>query len=486
MGSGGPSVKDGGADSPDGGKMDQDGLGKVNPRALPENLWIDMVQLGRGCAGDCLSCGAFEEVSPLDKRISTIGRQQLEANLNQEIVSERTGTRVRLVDLLRRYVTSGVDMEPLDTEIFNEAADLIYDLSNGRSRLVAISHGLTCYERVAGGKSRYEIPMSQLKRLQALNRLMLDDVVPLFVLSMDSARRKGLPGQTAARGHDTLTGMEKPSTKFMKFIKSEAGLDQQRAGVGKFAESSSEWEARMIRVKRRLIDSVVKKISAGAELNESEGEVAKYIGEWNKCRDSIVEVNARGYAKTLHLLWPAIKAGKRVTVSLQGDENDESLAYHGLARRILQRTADLLRQEHGISDLEINRLFEAVNLRPPRLYAGVGRAKNVLGVESGIRPCPVIPDPGFIDEFVYKDPYRVTRGRLKMDGTLEVQAYRASRTYTDTVDPPEDNPWTVVALTRADTAAAVTATATAAPVLIPTTDTSIGKKEADSEKGGTD
>lgn len=460
------------ANKPDGGQMDKDDSGKGNPGALPENLWIDMVQLGERCAGDCLSCGAFENVNSEDRRVRTISLQQLEANLSQEIVSERDGTRVRLVELLRRYVTAGVDMEPLDTGIFNEAADLIFRLSNGRSKLVAISHGLTCSEKMPRGKFQYEIPTSQLKRLQVLCRLMLDDVVPLFVLSMDSARRKGLPGPTAARWHDMLTGMEKPSTKFMKFVKSEAELDQQRAGVNKFGETSSEWEARMMKVKRRLIDSVTKKNNAGVDLNESEREVARYIAAWNKRRDSIVEANARGYAKTLHILMPAIKAGKRVTISLQGDENDESLAYHGLARRILQRTADFLGQEHNISNLEINRLFEAVNLRPPRLYAGVGRAKNVLGVESGIRPCPVIPDPEFIDRCVYEDPYRVTRGRIRADGTLEVQAYRASRTYNDTVDPSKDNPWVAVDLTREEVAAAVS-------VAISVGDTTIEKKAAE-------
>lgn len=448
----------------------------VDPGFLPGTMLIDMVELGRGCAGDCLSCGAFEGINSEDKRVVPISVEQLEINITKEIQDQRTGTRFRLVDLFRRYVTSGVDMEPLAQGIFNQAAELINRLSGGRSRLVAISHGLSCFERTVkkGGLTTYSVPLIQLEKLRELNELMLRDVVPLFVLSMDSARMRGTPSQAALKYQEQICAMEKLGTVFSKILNTRATEDQVDAGIQKFGENAAQWEARKSRVKHDLMAAVRQKINAGEELEHFERFISKYVEAWDGRRKAVVEINARGYAQTLNILASAIRAGKRVTISLQGDDDKDSLAYHGLARRIQQRTMDLLSEGYGMSRGEAHELFALINVTPPRLYAGVGRAKNLLGVKSVTDDCPVIPDPEFVARFMSQDPVRVTRGRVRANGVLEVQSNRPKHTYVDTVAPSENNPWAVVDFTRANA------------VRIATDDTAIGKKVADPKKVETD
>lgn len=430
---------------------DNGGAQPVDPGFLPSTMLIDMVELGHGCVGDCLSCGAFEGIDSEDRKVVPISIKQLEANITREIQDQRTGTRFRLVDLFRRYVTAGVNMEPLASGIFNQAAALINSFSGGKSKLVAISHGLSCVERIVkkGGSpaTTYTVPLFQLENLRELNELMLRDVVPLFVLSMDSARKRGTPSQTATEYQDQIRALEKPDTIFSKILNVRATEDQTNAGIQKFGENAAQWEARKSKVKHDLMAAVRQKINAGEELGYYEKIIARYVEAWDGRRKSVVEINARGYAQTLNILALAIKAGKRVTISLQGDDNKDSLAYHGLARRILQRTIDLLSEVYGMSTTEVHELFALIYVTPPRLYAGVGRAKNLLGISGG--KCSVIPDPGFIDDYMFKgDPYRITRGRIRANGVLEIQAYRAKQTYNDTVAPSEDNPWMVVEPTR--------------------------------------
>lgn len=429
--------------SPDGEPLDDV---QVSTGALAETLWIDMVELGSGCAGDCLSCGAFEGVSPEDRKVKPITLDQFIANITQEVSGSQNGTRLQIHQLFRSFVTTGVDMEPLRPGIFNEAAEALYEITGGRSRFVEISHGLTCVEKIVDGKPQYAIIPSQIEKLEKSTELLLQDKIPLFVLSMDSARMQGLPGKTARTYHEEVCEMEKPGSPFMRIIDVAATEDQRVSHVPKFGENKDLWEARKLKVRRALTDEVSRKIGSGVELDEREKIIAKYIDVRSKRRDSVVEVNARGYARTLYTLIPAIRAGKMVTISLQGDNNKDSLAYQGLARRILQRSTDLLREEHGLSNADVNTIMGSISVQPPRDYVGVGRAKNMLGVKPG-GYCTVIPDPDFVKNFMDQDQYRVSRGRLTGDGTLKIQANRPDRTYNDTVDP-KGNPWAVVNLAQ--------------------------------------
>ena len=430
---------------------------KINPGNLRRTTWVDMVEIGNGCKGDCLGCGAFEgECS----RVTHLTREQIERNLTQEVVDVQTKTRYRIADLLRRFVTTGVDTEPLDSESFIHAAELIPELTNNRSRMVCISHGLAARkEHGEGGAPRWTTNSVATERLRKIVQMMVDDKVPLFVLSLDPARSRGVMGEDAQRFHRELLDIEggdeyRPFRELLAHI----GIAQQKKeelATGRRVqniEPVEAWEARLRAIKEQLYHTIRCKEGEGKELNDKEISGKKYFDKRDELRDAVIEANARSYAATIWELLPAIRAGKRVTVSQQGDNNSDSLVYTGLTTRIWQRTLDILYREYGV-DCALTE-DELVHVYPPRLYVGAGRMVS-RGWGGGIvsqdpRRCTVIPDPGFVKGPFRGDEYRENRGVVRADGRLEIQRYRGTRTYNDTVDPymdPNDsNPWVEVNL----------------------------------------
>ena len=262
-------------------KNDGDADAGVNPRNLLETTLIDMVELGSGCAGDCVGCGAFQGKDLKEERkVCPISPEQLEENISQEIVDGRTGTRYRLVNLFRRYMTTGVDMEPLESDIFNEAAELIYELSDEKSRLVAISHGLRCNEALdEEGKVIDWVPKpDQLTRLERLVQLMLEDKIPLFVLSMDSMREKSLVGREARECDKLLKKLDEQNSPFMKRVRFQAQMQQRDEGLEDPTqqETPEQWTKRLEEVKKAILGSVQGKIQRGIELSEEELVDSRY------------------------------------------------------------------------------------------------------------------------------------------------------------------------------------------------------------------
>jgi len=421
----------------------------VNPRHLLETTLVDMVELGTGCAGDCVACGAFQEkYSAEERRVRPISPEQLEENISQEIVDGRTGTRYRLVDLFRRYMTTGVDMEPLESDIFNEAAELIYELSDEKSKLVAISHGLRCNEILDEEEkvTEWVSKPDQLTRLERLVQLMLDDKIPLFVLSMDSAREKGLVGREAKKCDRLLKELDDRNSPFMKRVRFQAQMQQREEGLddSMWYETEEQWVERLAEVKKAILRSVQGKIQRGIGLSEKELVIKDYLKLKSDLREAVVEANARNYAVTVCALRPAIEAGKRVVFSLQGDKAGKSPVYVGITYEILQRMYNILQKEHGVTGEKLYELISQIDIQPPRFYTGSGRARNLLDIDED-RECTVIPDKKFVKGPFRADPFKINRGRVRSDGTLEIQLYRPKRTYNDTVDP-KDNPWRAVDL----------------------------------------
>ncbi len=430
-------------------KGDGDADAGVNPRHLLETTLIDMVELGSGCAGDCVACGAFrEEYTVEERKVCPITPEQLEENISQEIVDGRTGTRYRLVDLFRRYMTTGVDMEPLESDIFNEAAELIYELSDRKSRMVAISHGLRCNEVLdEEGKVIDWVPKSdQLTRLERLVQLMLEDKIPLFVLSMDSAREKGLMGRKAKECDRLLKKLDDRNSPFMKRVRFQAQMQQREEELEDPVQQETEeqWVERLAGVKKAILRSVHGKIQRGIELSDEELVIKEYLKLKSDLREAVVEANARSYAVTVCALRPAIEAGKRVAFSLQGDKFEKSPVYVGITYEILQRMYNILQKEYGVTGEKLYELISQIDIQPPRFYTGSGRAKNLLDIDED-RACTVIPDKKFVKGPFRGDPFKINRGRVRPDGTLGIQLYRPKRTYNDTVDP-KDNPWRAVDL----------------------------------------
>ena len=428
--------------------------GGVDPALLFGKIWIDMVQLGRNCAGNCLSCGAFEGMKPSDNKVTPVTAEALKASLEREIEDVSTGTRARIIDLFRSYVTTGVDMEPLARGIFVEAAELIHRLSAGRSRLVAISHGLDCRCEELEGRDTHVPNEDQRQRLAKINELMLKDVVPLFVLTVDAAKQKGLPTVEAIAAQKEVMAMNRDGSAFSRIIHSQAIKDQKASGVPPFGEKEDLWNARVMRVRRKQLAFVEQKMNRGEQLSNGEVEISRYVAARKRRIDAVVEYNAQSVAATLRELLPAISEGKRVTLSLQGDPAEESLAYTGLSIKIQQRAFGILQENCGLDNAAFNGLVGLINvIATPRQYVPVGRGKLLMGPTADPAYCDVIPDPAFVKDEFYRDEYRVLRGKLTLDGKLEFQSNRRGRTYNDSVPgslgTPPDNPWQLVDLSRA-------------------------------------
>ncbi len=457
----------------------------VNASLVPDTTYIDMVEIGKGCRNGCISCGAFEGDC---SEIYSLTIERFEANITQEIFDARRSVRIRLVDLFRRYMTTGVDKEPVDVGIFTEAAEKLCELTEGRSRLVGISHGVRAskvpkaseevgvstqresrFEKTGNGE--WQVSSAQLKRIRKINELMILDVIPLFVLSVDSARAKGLFGIKAKELLGELRAVEN-SPEYQEKIVGPNGLlqhvgqkKQKDEGLTtpeqRLAEPQSVWDARLKRIKEGLIVRMKCKITdgekaglTGAEIEETLTPEDKILRSYSEKRDalrnSVVEMSARSCAATLAELLPALKLGKRVAISIQGDNNPDSLVYKGIAFEIWDRTLKILKQDYKFENWVLDKLRGTVE--QPRLYANIGRAARNLEFDR-VSPCPVIPDTEFLrTEFPEAVP-RVNRGRILVDGTLEVQLDRPDRTYNDTLapmgtpgDPVSPNPWKKVDL----------------------------------------
>jgi len=463
----------------------------INPSKIPFTTWIRVVLLGRGCSTGCVHCGAFQGAKV--EKITTVSKEKFREYLEQEIIDTQTGVRMRLIDLFASYVTTGVDMEPLDPGIAVEAAEIIYELSgkpgdkpSERSRLIFISHGgkihnVNRQRKVVPGANpladsqshlapKWELFPHHKKRLARVNKLMLDDVIPAFVLTTDSARSEGLYGVNAESLLGELRDFEASDEyKIIADPNPDIGLIAHIArgwqiDDGKWLKDTpAEWKARLRKAKEGLIDHVkcditrLKKEGAvtdaevEAGLNEKERVLKKYIDKRDAFRNSVIEMNARSYALTLIELMDAIRAGKKVTISIQGDKDPDGLVYYGLATVIWQRTSNILQEEYGISSTDIGKINV---LQEPRSYVDVGRAHdNKLELDPGYE-CPVIPDPE-LDDLVYRaDQYRINRGMVTTKGHLLVQIDRRRHGYRDLVastkgiegDPVPPNPWKKVIL----------------------------------------
>ena len=138
-------------------------------------LKIDMVRTATGCPEACLHCGAYTSFDNThDFRMKELEREKLRENLSQVV----QGTRLKISDLLAEYITTDVNVEPLRGDAFCNLAEIVYELTEGQSKVVCISHGL-----------RYSSD-SMKDRMQNVVNLMLQGKVPLFVLTVDTARNK--------------------------------------------------------------------------------------------------------------------------------------------------------------------------------------------------------------------------------------------------------------------------------------------------------
>src|SRR3989338_1363890 len=139
------------------------------------SLKIDMVETTRGCPEDCLQCGFFDGFNREQRIVRSLDPDTIQRLLLQQ----DTESGVRLSNLLNTFVTTQVGTEPLRATNFADFVTLAHTLSEGKSRVVALTHGVWAdYKEME-------------QRLENIAGLMQRKIVPLIVVTVDQARRKG-------------------------------------------------------------------------------------------------------------------------------------------------------------------------------------------------------------------------------------------------------------------------------------------------------
>ncbi len=136
---------------------------------------IDMQQTTEGCKENCLHCGYFSVYPQKQKEKVMLDEKTIIEYLTRKI----EGTEKYLYDFLHPSLTTHVNAEPLRQEIFLKHAEIIYCLTDAKSKLLCISHGVR--EKI----------MEMYLYLENIALLLEQNIVPLFVLSVDKCRNKG-------------------------------------------------------------------------------------------------------------------------------------------------------------------------------------------------------------------------------------------------------------------------------------------------------
>jgi hypothetical protein len=200
------------------------------------------------------------------------------------------------------------------------------------------------------------------------------------------------------------------------------------------------------------------RLSKMAEAEDDNNEKLAKIPD--QINTTVEETNAQGYARTLYLLIPAIEKGIRVTVSLQGDKNDNrtNVVRMGRAVKTYNRALEILKEmlEKDYPGEGADRLRELrTRLHQNQIYyVRAGRASTVLGITDDDRQCNIIPDPEFAAYAENAAPTRVNRAKITNNGRILVQPIKPGRTYNETArkDP---GAWTPINLGTAESLKAV-------------------------------
>jgi hypothetical protein len=362
-----------------------------------KTTYVELVEIAYGCPENCAACGAYSGEEDSIK-LRELPPDQIRANITRVIA----GTGLRVADLMRGFITTGIDIEPLHLDNFTDFAKMVPEETGGKSRAVCISHGLRCINR----KGTWQPSGAMKRRLDEVADLMISDVLPLFVLSCDIQRNSammGVPTELVKRKNELETKINS-----LKSVLEGYGDD--------ILDRDNEVQAGDNSISEELMEEFIGCTREIADLEE-------------ECWGYVVEANAQSYAETLIGLEKPIKARKRVTVSLQGDDKEKSPVYIGKVMMMWQRACEILEEKgygHLLNDIHIE--------DEGRFYVNLGRAETVLGGLDPSRHCPVVPDEEFLKKVLWKEPYRTNRAIVDINGRVLFQVYRARRTYDDTIE----------------------------------------------------
>lgn len=190
-------------------------------------LKIETVRIAQGCPEACSHCGAYEDgFEKDDLKVSEATPEQISAALLKEVLLKggavdegREAVRLRIADLLANLVTTDVNSEPLRGDGFLTFAKLVKELTDRKSRVVCISHGLRAE---ANGKVNKHMEC-RLKQIVAQM-----DEQDSFVLSLDLARSRGKLGHevNVSSYVETLERMKPALLKGSRITVSVQGVDE--------------------------------------------------------------------------------------------------------------------------------------------------------------------------------------------------------------------------------------------------------------------
>jgi hypothetical protein len=458
--------------------------------------FIDMIQTARPggkCGQGCVHCGAMDS-ERRGKQIQ-LSREEIQENLERRIrpvkrlrsstrrVALETAETAENVDAiaveseeikgkivasyLSPYVTTDVDVEPMDGDAFIDAAELVNGLTYGHSRMLCISHGIRssygigkryyhdlrmvfslfgyhndsrysdeewrrCFSSLgewgldSGSESAvYSAFVNNLKMRYSNEELDYPDSGDVSGVLMDIVTdmkfppevQKGLIGycydEELEDANLLMMGQLKLTDEFI-----ENGMLVERCGPG------GELSAKRL---EKVVDLMKEGVIPGFILTV---DFARHQGQIN------LENNLASYVKTLQLLKPALQddCPGFVAISIQGLQGDKvpsdnpytAERAHLFFQQVLLK-ADLTREER-----------KKLQYDTGRSYAKVGKAAEdplLSDFLSNEGECEVIPHRQFVDK-VIAPQRKLNRARLKSDGAVERQFVEDGATYNSSIEGP--------------------------------------------------
>ncbi len=425
--------------------------------------FVDMIQTSRPggvCPEACLHCGAFDAES--GGRQVQLTREELKANLEREIPAIRDDTRGKTAAAyLAPFVTTDVDVEPTNGDAFYDAAELVYELTGGASKMLCISHGIRSHVK----------PVNPRDGTVVNQIFSLFDTFNLYSYSPESWKVCMERIETSSLPDEIKECIYRAFVNKLKLLSGDKE-DPTTSAFDALVEIDFEdgfanklltyLEARQISSNQLMLDrtnvtdvfvgnGILAPVKGNLESNASASRLKKIVElirrgivpgfiltvDFARSKGKIsMETNLYSYIKTLELLRPILAADSpgflAVSIQgLQGDDVPEDHPYSAIRAHIFFQEV-----------LERSNLTEAekrkIKYDTGRNYVKAGRVVEdplLKDFVSDDDACEVIPYQEFVDKVVSRQR-KLFRARLRADGGIEKQYVESGRTYNTTVKGP--------------------------------------------------
>ncbi|MBT7736082.1 hypothetical protein HN709_00145 [Candidatus Peregrinibacteria bacterium] len=403
--------------------------------ALASACDIDMVQTvapGGVCTEQCIHCGAFDEFKGAAAS-KPLTRDQLRENLTQELPSLQEDVKGQVVaNYLAPFLTTDVNVEPTHNDAFIDAAELVHELTEGRSRMLFISHGVRKYVRTpreTGDKNMGKHIIRQItsvfdtKRGENLGEPEAGYPDEKWDEVFEILRSRGIEEDVIAKIEKARRGKYQFNEQLIEGLNVVEDLLEKGVAEAYCFGKDDQSAERLSKVAQMVHDGIVPGAIITLDFARAQGRIN-------------FASNAASYIKTLQLLKPAMAESSQgfVTVSVQGLQNVDVDHPYGAHRALIFFQEILSRA--GLTDREKSMLRGTADLG--REIVGVGRGKNqdvIAQYLHGDEACEIVPDQAFVDKVIKKDR-KLLRARLLAAGGIEWQQVKDGATYNTTVKGP--------------------------------------------------